>query len=171
MTSAQAREATVDRVMAAAAKVFGEQGYHGATIPLIASAAGMSVGTVASVGSKDDLFLRSVGELSTANSLAMIREASTAPTVTERVWGHVGPDGRGLHRDARPLVAVHGGIVPQGAHAPMDSGPWPSVPPPHPMPAGRCHNVSRVGVPARNACQSQKSERTRVSDLRCRTTA
>jgi AcrR family transcriptional regulator len=91
VTRAQAREATVGRVVAAAAKVFGEQGYHGATIPLIAGAAGVSVGTVASVGSKDDLFLRSVEELSTANSLAMIREAAVASTVTERVWGYVGP--------------------------------------------------------------------------------
>lgn len=91
MTRAQAREATVGRVMTAASKVFREHGYHGATIPLIASAAGVSVGTVASVGSKDDLFLRSVEELSTASSLAMIREASSAPTVTERLWGYVGP--------------------------------------------------------------------------------
>ena len=91
MTRVQAREATVAKVVAAASKVFGEHGYRGATIPLIASAAGVSVGTVASVGSKDDLFLRSVEELSTANSLAMIREASSAATVTERVWGYAGP--------------------------------------------------------------------------------
>ena len=45
---------------------------------------------MSSVGSKDDLFLRSVEELSTANSLAMIREASAAATVTERVWSYVG---------------------------------------------------------------------------------
>jgi AcrR family transcriptional regulator len=90
VTRAEAREATVGRVMMAAAKVFGEQGYRGATIPLIARVAGVSVGTVASVGSKDDLFLRSVEELSTANSLAMIREASSAETVTEQVWGYVG---------------------------------------------------------------------------------
>lgn len=89
-TRAQARAATVARVMAAASTVFGEQGYRAATIPLIARVAGVSVGTVASVGSKDDLFLRSVEELSTANSLAMIREASSAATVTERVWGYVG---------------------------------------------------------------------------------
>ena len=86
----QARAATVAKVMAAASRVFGEQGYRGATIPLIARAAGVSVGTVASVGTKDDLFLRSVEELSTANSLAMIREASSAATVTEKVWGYVG---------------------------------------------------------------------------------
>jgi AcrR family transcriptional regulator len=90
VTRAQARAATVAKVMAAASRVFNEQGYRGATVPLIASAAGVSVGTVASVGSKDDLFLRSVEELSTANSLAMIREASSASTITERVWGYVG---------------------------------------------------------------------------------
>lgn len=90
VTRAQARTATVAKVMVAASRVFGEQGYRGTTIPLIADAAGVSVGTVASVGSKDDLFLRSVEELSTANSLEMIREASSASTVTERVWGYVG---------------------------------------------------------------------------------
>ncbi|MFT3886566.1 MAG: TetR/AcrR family transcriptional regulator [Arachnia sp.] len=89
-TRAQARVATVAKVMTAAAEVFGERGYHGTTIPLIAEKAGVSVGTVASVGSKDDLFLRSFEELSTANSLAMIRQASSAATVTERVWGYVG---------------------------------------------------------------------------------
>ena len=89
-TRTQAREATVAKVMAAASRVFGERGYRATTIPLIAEAAGVSVGTVASVGSKDDLFLRSVEELSTANSLAMIREAASAVTVTERVWAYVG---------------------------------------------------------------------------------
>ena len=89
-TRTQAREATVAKVMAAASRVFGERGYRATTIPLIAEVAGVSVGTVASVGSKDDLFLRSVEELSTANSLAMIREAASAVTVTERVWAYVG---------------------------------------------------------------------------------
>lgn len=89
-TRAQARATTVAKVIAAASRVFGEHGYRETTIPLIADAAGVSVGTVASVGSKDDLFLRSVEELSTANSLAMIAEASSAPTVTERVWAYVG---------------------------------------------------------------------------------
>lgn len=86
----QARVATVAKVMAAATRVFGERGYRGTTIPLIAEASGVSVGTVASVGSKDDLFLRSFEELSTANSLAMIRHAASAATVTERVWAYVG---------------------------------------------------------------------------------
>ncbi|HMQ64654.1 MAG TPA: TetR/AcrR family transcriptional regulator [Arachnia sp.] len=89
-TRAQARATTIAKVIAAASRVFGEHGYRETTIPLIADAAGVSVGTVASVGSKDDLFLRSVEELSTANSLAMIAEASSAPTVTERVWAYVG---------------------------------------------------------------------------------
>lgn len=89
-TRSQARVATVAKVMAAATEVFGERGYHGTTIPMIAEAAGVSVGTVASVGSKDDLFLRSFEELSTANSLEMIRKAAKSATVTERVWGYVG---------------------------------------------------------------------------------
>ena len=90
-TRAQARVATVAKVMAAASRVFGEHGYRKATIPMIADAASVSVGTVASVGSKDDLFLRSVEEQSTANSLAMISQAALAATVTERGWAYVGP--------------------------------------------------------------------------------
>ncbi|MEA5055706.1 MAG: TetR/AcrR family transcriptional regulator [Propionicimonas sp.] len=89
-TRVQARTTTVAKVISAASKVFGEQGYQATTISMIASAAGVSVGTVASVGSKDELFQRSVEELSTANSLALIRGAAAAPTVTERVWGYVG---------------------------------------------------------------------------------
>ncbi|HMR49748.1 MAG TPA: TetR/AcrR family transcriptional regulator [Arachnia sp.] len=89
-TRAHTRVATVAKVMAAATVVFGERGYRGTTIPLIAEAAGVSVGTVASVGSKDDLFLRCFEELSTANSLAMIHQAATAETVTERIWGYIG---------------------------------------------------------------------------------
>lgn len=89
-TRTQARVATVAKVMAAASRVFGEHGYRRTTIPLIADEAGVSVGTVASVGSKDDLFLRSVEERSTANSLATIAEASAAPTVTGRVWRYIG---------------------------------------------------------------------------------
>ena len=44
-TRAQARVATVAKVMAAASRVFGEYGYRKATIPLIADAAGVSVGS------------------------------------------------------------------------------------------------------------------------------
>lgn len=89
-TRSRARAATVAKVRAAATDAFGERGYRGTTIPLIAEASGVSVGTVASVGSKDDLFLRSFEERSTANSLAMIRQASSAETVTERVWAYLG---------------------------------------------------------------------------------
>ncbi|MGC3955137.1 MAG: TetR/AcrR family transcriptional regulator [Propionicimonas sp.] len=89
-TRSQARAATVAKVADAAARVFADMGYRRTTVTLIAEAAGVSVGTVASVGSKDDLFLRSVEEQSTANSLEMIRQASLAPTVTERVWGYAG---------------------------------------------------------------------------------
>lgn len=87
---AQARAVTVAKVMAAASEVFGGHGYRATTIPMIASAAGVAVGTVASVGSKDALFLRSVEEFSTAHSLALIREASSAANATERVWGYIG---------------------------------------------------------------------------------
>lgn len=89
-TRANARNATVAKVIAAAAQVFGEHGYRATTVPMIASAAGVSVGTVASVGSKDALFLRSVEEFSTAHSLTLIREASAAATATERVWSYIG---------------------------------------------------------------------------------
>jgi len=78
-------------VVAAAADLFTRQGYSATTIPEIAAAAGVSVGTVASVGSKDALFLRVWEEASTAASLGMLAGARQVPgTVTERVWSYFG---------------------------------------------------------------------------------
>jgi len=79
------------RVVAAAAGLFTRRGYAGTTVPQIAAAAGVSVGTVAGVGSKDALFLRVWEEASTTASLDMLARARQAPgSVTERVWGYFG---------------------------------------------------------------------------------
>ena len=90
-TRAESRQQTAARVVAAASGLFSQQGYGPTTVPQIAAEAGVSVGTVASVGSKDALFLRSWEESSTAASLALIAEAATASdSVTERVWTYIG---------------------------------------------------------------------------------
>lgn len=89
MSRAEARAESARKVVAAATDLFTRQGYA-ATIPQIAAAAGVSVGTVASVGSKDALFLRVWEEASTAASLSMLAEARRTPgSVTDRVWSYI----------------------------------------------------------------------------------
>ncbi len=89
-TRAEAKSTTAERVLRAAATLFPRQGYASTTIPQIARAAGVSVGTVATVGSKDALFVRSIEEMSTRTTLELLRDASDLPTVTERVWHVLG---------------------------------------------------------------------------------
>jgi AcrR family transcriptional regulator len=76
-------------VVAAAGELFTRQGYAATTVPQIAAVAGVSVGTVASVGSKDALFLRVWEEASTAASLDLLAGTRRASgSVTERVWSY-----------------------------------------------------------------------------------
>jgi AcrR family transcriptional regulator len=85
------RRAERDRaVLAAAGELFWSRGYAATTIPQIAAKAGVAVGTVAKVGSKDALFLRTWEEGSTEISLRLITEAAAASTVTEGVWAYFG---------------------------------------------------------------------------------
>ncbi len=88
---AESRAESLRRVVAAAAELFTRQGYAATTVPQIAALAGVSVGTVASVGSKDALFLRVWEEASTAASLDMLAGARQASgSVAERVWSYFG---------------------------------------------------------------------------------
>ncbi|MFT3886563.1 MAG: TetR/AcrR family transcriptional regulator [Arachnia sp.] len=85
------QQARRDRVvMAAATELFWKQGYAATTIPMIAEKAGVAVGTVAKVGSKDELFLRSWEERSTEISLHLLSQATVvSESVTERVWSYL----------------------------------------------------------------------------------
>lgn len=85
------QQAKRDRVvMAAATELFWKQGYTATTIPMIAEKAGVAVGTVAKVGSKDELFLRSWEERSTEVSLHLLSQAAVvSESVTERVWSYL----------------------------------------------------------------------------------
>lgn len=88
---AESKAESSRRVVAAAAELFTRQGYAATTVPQIAAVAGVSVGTVASVGSKDALFLRVWEEASTSASLDMLAGARRASgSVTERVWSYFG---------------------------------------------------------------------------------
>lgn len=85
------RRAQRDRlVLRVAGELFWSQGYAATTIPQIAAKAEVAVGTVAKVGSKDALFLRTWEEGSTEISLHLIGEAAAGSTVTERVWAYFG---------------------------------------------------------------------------------
>ncbi|WP_169337889.1 TetR/AcrR family transcriptional regulator [Propionicicella superfundia] len=71
-------------------KLFWAHGYTATTIPMIAEKAGVAVGTVAKVGSKDELFLRVWEERSTEISLHLLAQAGVAAkSVTERVWSYL----------------------------------------------------------------------------------
>lgn len=85
------QQAKRDRaVMAAATELFWTQGYTATTIPMIAEKAGVAVGTVAKVGSKDELFLRAWEERSTEVSLHLLSRAGVvSDSVTERVWSYL----------------------------------------------------------------------------------
>lgn len=74
------------RVHEAAAVLFARQGYATTTIPQIAAAARVSVGTVTNTGSKDALFLTAVEEWSTDALVRRIHAAGQAgDSVTARV--------------------------------------------------------------------------------------
>ena len=76
--------------MSAATELFWTQGYAATTIPKIAEKAGVAVGTVAKVGSKDELFLRAWEERSTEISLHLLSQAgAVSESVTERVWSYL----------------------------------------------------------------------------------
>lgn len=91
MSRAESRVESARRVVMAAADLFTRQGYAATTVPQIAAAAGVSVGTVASVGSKDALFLQVWEESSTTASLDMLAQASsTSGPLTDRVWSYIG---------------------------------------------------------------------------------
>lgn len=89
VTRAESKAESSRRVVAAAGELFTRQGYAATTVPQIAAVAGVSVGTVASVGSKDALFLRVWEEASTAASLDLLAGTRRASgSVTERVWSY-----------------------------------------------------------------------------------
>jgi AcrR family transcriptional regulator len=85
------RRAERDRlVLKTAGELFWSQGYAATTIPQIAARARVAVGTVAKVGSKDALFLRTWEEGSTEISLRLIADAgATSDNVTQRVWEYL----------------------------------------------------------------------------------
>lgn len=85
------QQAQRDRVvMSAATELFWAEGYAATTIPKIAEKAGVAVGTVAKVGSKDELFLRAWEERSTEVSLHLLsRVGVVSDSVTERVWSYL----------------------------------------------------------------------------------
>src|SRR5688500_9894478 len=63
LTRAEAKEATRRKVLAAAAKVFQDRGYHSATLDEVADIAGYSKGAIySSFATKDDLFLALLDE-------------------------------------------------------------------------------------------------------------
>jgi AcrR family transcriptional regulator len=81
LTPERRREQTRSYLLGAAARVFAERGFHGATLDEVAAAAGFTKGAVYSnFKSKDDLFLALL-EFRTEQEMAVLREIIDASEV------------------------------------------------------------------------------------------
>lgn len=101
---ALAKQQTRQKVLQAARKLFSEQGYEGATIRDIASAAGMSTGAVfANFSDKSDLFREIL--FSDINELAdLMREAASRARTVEESLLRVFMAGYAFYKGQMPLA-------------------------------------------------------------------
>jgi AcrR family transcriptional regulator len=101
---ALAKQQTRAKVLAAARKLFGENGYEGATIRDIAAAAGMSTGAVfANFTDKSDLFREiMLTDLETVTS--QIRDALTRARGVEDAMLKIFSTGYAFYQDQMPLA-------------------------------------------------------------------
>ncbi|MFE3456609.1 TetR/AcrR family transcriptional regulator [Nocardiopsis aegyptia] len=120
-TREQLRQATQQRVVEAADRLFQERGFVATTIRDIAEASGVSVGTVMAVGDKDGLLVRVFDALITAEH-AQRDAGNAAPepgdgtACAERVMDLVQPFVR-LFIDRVELARAYASILVSGHHA------------------------------------------------------
>src|SRR3982751_777013 len=101
---ALAKQQTRQKVLAAARRLFSEEGYEGATIRDIAAAAGMSTGAVfANFTDKSDLF-REIMTTEGETLLAHMREAAAKGKGVEDELVRVFMAGYGFYKSRLPLV-------------------------------------------------------------------
>jgi AcrR family transcriptional regulator len=101
---ALAKQQTRNKVLAAARKLFSENGYEGATIRDIAAAAGMSTGAVfANFSDKSDLF-REIMFSDTSKLVADMREAAGRARGVEDVLLKIFSTGYAFYRTQMPLA-------------------------------------------------------------------
>lgn len=91
------RRTTETTVLAEAGRLFASQGLEGTSVRDIAAAAGVSVGTVVSVGTKNELFIASMEELATGGARRAL---------------DTGADPR---EELRTFVATSAGLTQEGA--------------------------------------------------------
>lgn len=103
---AETKQATRSRIVAAAGELFQVNGFAGTSIRMIADAAGVSVGTVMSVGDKNGLLVRVFDGLIEAGHAGRASVAVGSDDVLTRVAS--GPDGcvTRLVALARPFVEL-----------------------------------------------------------------
>jgi AcrR family transcriptional regulator len=101
---ALAKQQTRAKVLAAARRLFSEQGYEGATIRDIAAAAGMSTGAVfANFSDKSDLF-REIMTADCENLLETMRDAAGKARGVEDALTRVFMAGYGFYKTRLPLA-------------------------------------------------------------------
>jgi AcrR family transcriptional regulator len=107
---ALAKQQTRAKVLAAARKLFSEEGYEGATIRDIAAAAGMSTGAVfANFTDKSDLF-REIMTADTEALLEQMREAAGRGRGVEDALLKVFMAGYGFYKSRLPLARAAFGV-------------------------------------------------------------
>ena len=87
-----------DRILAAAARVFSDKGYHSSTIADVVRESGLSVGAIYSYFSGKDELIRLTCDQIAARGLDELAERLAPATTTARTAGHRHPPLRRDHR-------------------------------------------------------------------------
>src|SRR3954447_16599249 len=99
-----AKQQTRAKVLAAARRLFSEEGYEGATIRDIAAAAGMSTGAVfANFSDKSDLF-REIMISDLEQLVGQMRDAAARARTVEEAMLNIFPTGYAFYRTQLPLA-------------------------------------------------------------------
>jgi len=113
---ARQAEATRQRVLASAEEAFRRGGYEAATIRQIAATAGVSVGTVISVGDKDALLLAVFdGWIEAVHASRMASDEKTEPNPSQEILQLVTPFLNHFAHDWS-LARQYAAIIVRGAH-------------------------------------------------------
>lgn len=111
------RDRTRERVLDAAQRLFAEHGFTATTVRRIASATGVSVGTVMAVGDKDALLLAVYDRRIAAVHAAQERFPAPAAgrSAADRI-GHLIAPFLDMYDDDLPLAREYGAVLARGAH-------------------------------------------------------
>ncbi|GAA3959759.1 TetR/AcrR family transcriptional regulator [Gordonia caeni] len=116
-TRSAQRDRTRERVLDAAQRLFADRGFTATTVRRIASAAGVSVGTVMTVGDKDALLLAVYDRRIAAVHAAQERIPAPAAgrSAADRIGDLIAPF-LDMYDDDLPLAREYGAVLARGTH-------------------------------------------------------